>query len=153
MASRVGLLILMIGAFAVIWSGDQPDQIAAVERPANVLLGKVERSAPKATVRKSVHQNGQRIDPTLLKSIVQPTGAPLPSGITAGTYLVVDQYGRTEFRRISARDANSMGAAGPAMDADHYEVESGSLRLHFIRIDLNGPDRNSVTSNNTRTTQ
>ena len=34
MAIRVALLILVTGAFAALWSGDHPDQIAAAGQPA-----------------------------------------------------------------------------------------------------------------------
>ncbi len=136
MAARVTLLILVTGAFAAMWSGDHPDVI----KPA--------KSAPmKRNSRQDALPNRREETPThadpqarrlnrdgKLLAVESGISAPLPRGIVAGTYLVADQFGRTEIRVIHPQEVASVKIdhAGPS---SHYLVEAHSARWHFIRLE------------------
>lgn len=143
MASRISLLILVTGAFAVIWSGDKPDQIAAVDRPARVLMGRADTRNPNELIRTAAREPRSQDD---VKSVNHATKTPLPRGITPGTYLVVDKSGRTETRIIQWRDAIAAGSTSRTPNEDHFVVQSERGRWHYIRIETTVPAENALTS-------
>ncbi len=124
MAVRVALLILVTGLFAALWSGDHPDQMANVEhsKKANP------QERPSNGVRPSYEVPPSTTD---ARPIHFP---PLPAEISPGTYLVADQFGKTEVRVIasSQKSDQQIGAKHPARN--HYTVETKTARWHYIRI-------------------
>jgi hypothetical protein len=130
MASRVTLLLLVTGLFAGMWSGDRADERSAAERP-------LARQAASARV---ALQPGER-PPTAVRSVTRQrterslSSIPLPQGIAAGTYLIVDGRGRTETRVVSAAEAFSGGRIVGHVAADQYTVRVGRDRWHFIRLE------------------
>ena len=131
MASRVTLLLLVTALFAGMWSGDRADEqsanarwLARKEASSSVALQPSVR--PKQTVVRAVTRHrGERS----LSSI------PLPQGIAAGTYLIVDGHGRTETRIVSAAEAFPSGQIAGHVAADQYTVRAGRDRWHFIRLE------------------
>lgn len=148
MASRIALLILAIGSFAVLWSGDHADRIAAVDRPAKVLVGSSDRRSRIDAAGKAARENPVQVASSQPESTHQQMIAPLPHGITAGTYMVVNQYGRTYIQVVSREDSRSAGSSGGRRSQDHFAVESANILWHYIRIQLNdvGSDRLSITT-------
>jgi hypothetical protein len=119
MAIRVALLILVTGVFAALWSGDNPDQVAAA------------RSSRKSNENRQL--TPQR-DSGLISVV------PLPQGISAGTYLVADQSGRTLIRVVGLSD-NQSGSTRSEIESNHYSVARNGARWHFIRIETSGIGR------------
>ena len=128
---RVALLIITTGLFAALWSGDQSEQIASAGRPSRVIVA---------------HREATRISGNSVGS-VGTMATPLPARIVAGTYLVSDQWGRTHVRVLSARDVSSARGARQPQFSNHYMVELGVNRWHYIRLDRSPIDQ----SNRTRT--
>ena len=131
MASRVTLLLLVTGLFAGMWSGDRAGERADAERllahkavSSSVALQPSARPS-QAAVRPVARHRGERS----LSSI------PLPQGIAAGTYLIVDGLGRTETRVVSAAEAFPSGQIAGHVAADQYAVRVGHDRWHFIRVE------------------
>ena len=131
MAIRVALLILVTGAFAALWSGDHPDQISAVSVPVKS-TEPIRDLSPGSKSEPLARTTAGKIDASLL--VMSPNIAPLPEGITAGTYLVADQMGRTQIQIVRPDDVKTVSpAAGTVMN--HYSIERLGSRWHFIRIE------------------
>lgn len=144
MASRVALLILVTGLFAVMWSGDQPDLIAAVDRPAKVLIGTGPGNQRDCVAEssRSVADCALQVSESIALSTDQRLNAPLPDGISEGTFLVVDQSGRTEVRVVSRCQVISDESLAASLVKNHYVVEEGRLRWHYVRLDETALDFN-----------
>ena len=136
MASRVTLLLLVTGLFAGMWSGDRADERFANER----LL------ARKAASSSVALQPSVRPIQTAVRPVARHRGErslssiPLPQGIAAGTYLIVDGRGRTETRVVSASevfpsDEVTSGEVTGHAAPDQYTVRIGHDRWHFIRLE------------------
>jgi len=136
MAARVTLLILVTGAFAAMWSGDHPDVMKPV-KPAPMKRDSRQDALPHRRQETPTDAYPQARRPnregTMLAVEIRNV-APLPTGIVAGTYLIADQFGRTEIRVIHPREVApvTIDHAGPS---SHYFVEAHSARWHFIRIE------------------
>ncbi|MBC8114794.1 MAG: hypothetical protein H7062_10480 [Candidatus Saccharimonas sp.] len=131
MASRVTLLLLVTGLFAGMWSGDRADERSANER----LLARKAASSSVA-LRPSVHPNQTAVRPvTRHRGERSLSSIPLPQGIAAGTYLIVDGRGRTETRVVTAAEAFPSGQIAGHVAADQYTVRVGHDRWHFIRLE------------------
>ena len=138
MAARVTLLILVTGAFAAMWSGDHPQAI----KPAKPVQTKWDFRQDVLPNRRQetptdIHPQTRRIiREGAMLALGTPTKAPLPVGIVAGTYLVADQFGRTEIRVIHPQEVPHRVKIDHAPAASqHYMVEVHSARWHFIRIE------------------
>ncbi len=131
MASRITLLLLVTGLFAGMWSNDRAD-----ERSAPALL------ARRSAARCDVNSTNLRVAPTSASSALRArtdrrrTAVPLPSGIAAGTYLIVDGRGRTQTRVVSAAEAFAGRKISRHVAADQYTTRIGRERWHFIRLDV-----------------
>lgn len=136
MASRVTLLLLVTGLFAGMWSGDRADERSAHAR----------QLARKASSSSVASQPSERPTQTAVRSVTRHRGErslssiPLPHGIAAGTYLIVDGRGRTETRVVTAaeafpRDEVTSGEITGHVAADQYTVRVGRDRWHFIRLE------------------
>lgn len=131
MASRVTLLLLVTALFAGMWSGDRADERSAAGR----LL------THKAASTSVALQPSVRPNPTAVRPVTRHRGErslssiPLPQGIAAGTYLIVDGRGRTETRVVSAAEAFPNGQIVGHVAADQYTVRAGRDRWHFIRLE------------------
>lgn len=143
MAMRVALLILVTGVFAALWAGDHPERVAAKTLPS----GKVDESRPVSPQRTSDTLTRYPSEPkhsaghSILLATSNLSNIPLPAGISAGTYLVADQTGRTQVRVIRADDNN-----GSESISNHYTIEMSGARWHFIRIDPSLNDRIATES-------
>ncbi len=119
MAARVALLILVTGLFAALWSGDRPDQLPQVRQPS-----------------KQIFRQDYDREPILNQSLSgRPVVTPLPIGISAGTYLVADQFGGTRIRVVLRNDISPVADASETESKSHYSVESPHGRWHYIRIE------------------
>lgn len=131
MVSRVSLLLLVTGLFAGMWSSDRADEWSVAER----------RLARKAYSSSVVVPPSVRPNQTAVRPVTQHRGErplssiPLPQGIAAGTYLIVDGRGRTETRVVSAAEAFPSGQITGHVAADQYTVLAGRDRWHFIRLE------------------
>lgn len=131
MASRVTLLLLVTALFAGMWSGDRADERSAVGR----LLARKAASSSEA-VQPSARANQTAVRPvTRHRGERSLSSIPLPQGIAAGTYLIVDGRGRTETRVVSATEAFPNGQIVGRVAADQYTVRAGRERWHFIRLE------------------
>lgn len=138
MAMRVALLILVTGVFAALWAGDHPARLAGKVHPAR----NADESRPVSPQRSSESLTRYPSElnystGSILLATSNLSSVPLPEGITAGTYLVADQTGRTQVRviRTDDRDASDKSVA------NHYSIELSGARWHFIRIDPTLNDR------------
>lgn len=131
MASRVTLLLLVTGLFAGMWSGDGRENNAARE-PLLAHQGAAQAMNSRTTARP-----GAVAIRSSLRGREEWSAAsiPLPRGIAAGTYLVVDGHGRTETRLVTAAEAFPNGRIERHVAADQYAIRLGSDRWHFIRLD------------------
>ena len=108
MVSRVSLLLLVTGLFAGMWSSDRADEWSVAER-------RLTRQAYSSSV---VMQPSVRPNQTAVRLVTRHqderprSSIPLPQGIAAGTYLIVDGRGRTETRVVSAAEALMTGWPG-----------------------------------------
>lgn len=131
MASRVTLLLLVTGLFAGMWSGDRADERFANERlfarkaASSLVASQLSVCPAQTAVRPATRHRGER----------SLTSVPLPQGIAAGTYLIVDGRGRTETRVVSAVEAFPSGQIAGHVAADQYTVRVGQDRWHFIRLE------------------
>ena len=148
MAARVALLIVVTGLFTALWSGDHPDRMARVDRPSKFLI-----------VKQNVVQTGRvpQLNPSrdpvdshdhvaLFASGESRVDAPLPDGITDGTYLVTDQWGHTEIRVVTNQRSRSNDKSVPMMMDDHYSVKIGQSRWHYIRLEQPENDRTTAST-------
>jgi hypothetical protein len=127
----------MTGLFAVIWSGDETDQMAVVDRPVKLDVGH-QHSKPQLRVwdtGNAIGSNQLAYRPSPVTVAATEAGSPLPSGISPGTYLVVDQHGRTETRVIRHSDVDKRQVMHKISIADHFVIEVGSHRWHYIRLE------------------
>ena len=137
MAARVTLLILVTAAFAAMWSGDHPDVI----KPAK--MAPMKRDSQQDGLPNRRQETPTDADPQArrlnregkLLAVEPRMKAPLPTEIVAGTYLVADQFGRTEIRVIPAQAVPIGVTIEHAAPNQHYMVEVHSARWHFIRIE------------------
>ena len=131
MVSRVSLLLLVTGLFAGMWSSDRADERSVAER-------RLTRQAYSSSV---VMQPSVRPNQTAVRLVTRHQGErprssiPLPQGIAAGTYLIVDGRGRTETRIVSTAEAFPSGQITGHVAADQYTVFVGRDRWHFIRLE------------------
>ncbi len=144
-AVRFALLIVTTGTFAAMWSGDQSEQIAAVDRSQKLLIGKSEinhvetfRRDPLSRDRSQLH-----FGVTRNSSHESQMLAPLPEGIVAGTYLIADQSGQTSLRIVQRHDVPRNFRDVSQIARNHYSIEVGRRRWHYVRI--NERDDNEVS--------
>lgn len=131
MVSRVSLLLLVTGLFAGMWSSDRADERSVAERR---LTRKAYSSS--VVVQASVLPNQTAVRPVTRHRGERPLSSiPLPQGIAAGRYLIVDARGRTETRVVSAAEAFPSGQITGHVAADQYTVLAGHDRWHFIRLE------------------
>ena len=130
MAARVALLILVTGLFAALWSGDHPDQSAQVRRPSKQEIRLDYDREPSSNQSLSLSQS--------------EFAAPLPEGITAGTYLVADRFGGTRIRVVLNGEVGSVVAIPEQKLVNHYSVESRRGRWHYVRIEPYSEDQADI---------
>ncbi|MEI8018536.1 MAG: hypothetical protein WCH39_10090 [Schlesneria sp.] len=129
MAARVALLILVTGLFAALWSGDHPDQSAQVRRPSKQEIRLDYEREPSSNQSLSRSQS--------------ELAAPLPEGITAGTYLVADRFGGTRIRIVLKGEVGSVFASEEKL-VNHYSVESRRGRWHYVRIEPSSGEQAAI---------
>jgi len=137
MAARVALLIIVTGVFAALWSGDHPDRLAAVERPATEAISsrRAAKSQRVHNIRRMLDELSPTTDPASLPALNISIGVPLPESIAAGRYLISDQFGRTQFRIVTPEQAVENSHCRRIEIADHYSVTSGNLHWHYLKIE------------------
>ena len=126
MFTRVSLLLLVTGLFAGMWSADSPDGRTA----AQIQLAR-RTSSPRSIGHGDVRHASKLVASVSLSGNAT-TAVPLPKGIAAGTYLVVDQAGSTYRLTVSVAEAEHSGNRVPV---EQYTVRSGNSRWHFIRVE------------------
>jgi hypothetical protein len=124
MVTRVSLLLVVTGLFAGMWSADSPDLRSPAEK----------QMARRASTPRMPFQ-AAKSSPNVIRTVSlsdRLPSIPLPAGIEAGTYLVVDQSGSTQRLTIEARNTT---ASTNFVAIDQYTVRQGDQRWHFIRLD------------------
>ncbi len=146
MAVRVALLFLTTGLFTAVWSGDHPDQMAKVDRPSKFLAGQTQviRPGNDLETERAAAKAGLPGGALSSASNDTQTNIPLPPGIVSGTYLVADQFGRTEIRVVASHPISPEEATSEGTTKDHYLVEDGGLRWHYLRIEHSVADRTAI---------
>lgn len=125
MFTRVSLLLLVTGLFAGMWSADSPDgRTDAQKRMAR-------RASSPCMVRHTPPVQKSIISTVSLNDQKSLGAIPMPRGIAAGTYLVVDQTGKTQQLIVTGQD----GAPTNYANVEQYTVRSGNGRWHFIRLE------------------
>ncbi|MDB5347655.1 MAG: hypothetical protein JWP89_6032 [Schlesneria sp.] len=124
MVTRVSLLLVVTGLFAGMWSADSPD----LRSPAEKQMAR-RASTPRMLLQDA--KSTTNVIRTVSLSDRLPS-IPLPRGIEAGTYLVVDQSGSTQQLTI---EASSAATSANFVAIDHYTVRQSDQRWHFIRLD------------------
>ena len=137
MASRVTLLLLVTGLFAGMWSGDRADErSAAGRRLTRKASSSLVTASSSMAATPSIRPNQTTVRPvTRHQGERSLSSIPLPQGIAAGTYLIVDGRGRTETRVVSAAEAFPSGSIVGHVATDQYTVRVGRDRWHFIRLE------------------
>ena len=127
MVTRVSLLLLVTGLFASMWSADTPDgRTVAQKQQARMASSPCSIRHVAAPIRTC------QIETVSLQGHPLTQAIPLPVGIEPGTYLVVNQAGKTERLTISARE---VGTSGNQVPVDQYTVRTAGARWHFIRLE------------------
>ena len=126
MVTRVSLLLLVTGLFAGMWSADSPDG----RSPAQKQIAR-RSSTPRLIPDRKVNQVAPKV--VRLSAATTDTTIPLPPGITAGKYMVVDQSGMTQWLSVSS-NSQTKAATENYVPVDQYTVREGERRWHFIRI-------------------
>lgn len=140
--ARCALLILTTFVFAILWSGDRPNPVAVITRPGKSPVD--DRSSNPAN-RVHIYESPRDDvpgDSTWIKSPLD-VNAPMPADIASGTYLIVDQAGHSELRTIAGSNPRPDGGI-----CNHYTVEAGGSRWHFIRLEPNSIDRTAIRQSN-----
>lgn len=127
MVSRVSLLLLVTGLFAAMWSTDSPDGRTPEQRQ----LAR-RASTPRWIPERTVGDGATRL--RRLAGARRDTSMPLPVGIAAGTYLVVDQSGSTQRVMVTSCGSQSEMVKNQVL-VDQYTVRDGARRWHFIRVE------------------
>ena len=126
MVTRVSLLLLVTGLFAGMWSADSPDG----RSPGQKQLAR-RSSTPRLILDRKLNQPAPKI--VRMSAVTKETTIPLPTGITAGKYMVVDQSGVTQRMTITS-DQLPKETNQNLVPVDQYMVRDGERRWHFIRI-------------------
>ena len=165
MAARAMLLILAVGLFMAIWSGDHNrpkpesadppvaarkpwDECAITNRPSppdesaddgessfGIFAWWGEIRQPPDTVRASDSHESAVED----SDWVAAHGPfPLPGRIATGDYRVVCSDGQVWHLNLSESDLQERGIPGDTAPRPSYEVSIGRLRWYFIRVTLPG---------------
>jgi hypothetical protein len=129
MAIRVALLILVTGAFVALWSGDHPERTARGNSPRSIRR-EIRPLSPTPNHDSLSRVNTTGAHPVQLTTAANLGSVPLPDGIAAGTYLIVDQLGRTQLRVIATSDS-----ANHPEQQNVYSTSFGGTRIHFIRVE------------------
>lgn len=130
MAAKVALLTLVTGLFIAVWSGDQPDQIASIK--SDSIDWPVYNSIDPQSL--SAHTRSLWSNPIATETI-HSSRVVLPSGISAGTYLVVDHQGQNQIHTVSSDHLTNLGHDDNTTGQNHYFIQVGQHRWHFIRIE------------------
>jgi hypothetical protein len=132
---RIALLLIVTGVFIVAWSEDSRESTSARKNGSG--LQQPSQPTDDSTMRPLTIHRSDRSGTNAILSIHgrgQSSTTPLPRGIASGTYMVVDNLGRTSQRVVSSAEVDSL-AKNSAPALDHYFVKIGSERWHYIRID------------------
>ena len=143
MAIRVALLILVTGAFAALWSGDHPGQIAAAIQPV-MDVDQFRQITPPQTPETFSGLPVERAAGSRVATNSSLTSIPLPYGITVGTYLVADRFGQTQVRVVGTNDVMPGAASSISELKNSYSIESKGNRWHFIRIESKQEHRTAI---------
>ena len=122
MAVRVALLAVFTGLFVMVWSGDRPPLLANTPTP---LPMRQSPTSPSERWPEIVHTTS---------TLTTDEAIPLPDTIPGGSYLVADRFGKTQVCFV-ARPNKTANGQSPLASSDHYVVDHGLNRWHFIRID------------------
>ena len=133
MTARVSLLILVTGTFTALWSGDQPERVAAADRPAERHVATRSAFSERRLHLPQIARQAS-VDPRVTRLAVPGASLPLPEGITDGTYLVTNQWGRTQLQIVDQGDKLRERCILATLP-DHYVVEQAGNRWHYIRLE------------------
>lgn len=127
MATRVTLLLLVTGLFAGMWSADSPDDRTPTQKQLARLA-----SSPCAFANSPFRRDARSVT-----AEVQPVAAkiPLPRGIAAGTYLAVNQFGKTQQVTVASADSQDGRPNENFALVEHYTIHVGQTRWHFVRLE------------------
>lgn len=135
-AARVGVLFVAVAMFAAMWESDSPPSEATSDNWLARRAGEPETGAGRDRASERVSQSVFRRDtlPMLTPISYQAMNAqpyPMPAGIAAGEYRVVDSYGMTETLHVT----DEMVSIQKSVESrDQYFIENGDRRIYFIRL-------------------
>jgi hypothetical protein len=134
---RLLLLIVAIGLFVRVWKTNEHPRTRPIARPRSHAAERIDTTATEparqAKPVSSRQERGERR--TGEESWTMATSPiPLPAGITAGTYRVINDTGRVAKLTVAA-DEFSLPNESPSFAAtDVVAVTIGSERWYFIRL-------------------
>lgn len=124
MFTRVSLLLIVVVLFAGMWSGDGLEGRTAAQ------IQMARRASTPRFIADRPAARSPRAESLSLVSRRTPAAIPMPDGIAAGDYLVVDQNGLTQRVTVKAIP----GATGNLVPVEQYTVRNKGDRWHFIRL-------------------
>ncbi len=140
-AARVGVLFVAVAMFAAMWESDSPPTDASndhwlAHRAANsasIDEGDAQSTppAPSATVEEVTRQKSTPASRTDSLHSENSRSYPMPVGIAAGDYRVVDSFGRTDTLHVSVETVPNHVSQNAR---DQYIFEDGDRKIFFIRI-------------------
>jgi hypothetical protein len=154
MAARVMLLLLAVGVFVAIWSGDRRAEVrpatpfaqTALQSPKAEGVAVAERSRPRPMVASRERTPGRDRErtpgfPKIPGSCETPATAvshaavPLPGGITPGEYRIVRSDGRVLELRLTPAELARRGIPRTEQPRSFYLLHDGRIRWYFIRVE------------------
>lgn len=129
-AARVGVLLVAVVLFAAIWESD------STHAEENWLARRAEQETPTVATRDAEDLISSGTD-TEVKRVstssrqVPTLRYPIPSGIVAGRYRVVDSEGDVQALQIT--DEMTSGSESNR-GRDFYQTQDGNRMVYFIRI-------------------
>jgi hypothetical protein len=134
------LLVVATGLFARVWTAnDRPRPRAHFRTPDRIsamVIGPhpnaVGRRDSAATIAVSVTTETVRSTEEIWTANDCPI--PLPVGVAAGSYRVVDDMGRVARLEVASSAAVDKNASAAVANPEMYVVADGSRRWYFIRL-------------------
>ena len=136
---RLLLLVVATGAFVRVWSANDQSRSRPVMRTqSQAAVACPPNPKPVASGTAAMHQP---VSATVSVAVtdeeawtVADCPIPLPAGITAGSYRVVDDTGRVARLEVAAALGSVADASRREVSADFHLTSIGGRRWYFIRL-------------------
>ncbi|MDG2358385.1 MAG: hypothetical protein P8M20_01905 [Planctomycetaceae bacterium] len=136
-AARVGVLFVAVAMFAAMWESDLPSTSSSdnhcLARRTGVIssIANADDGQIETTDRSQSHAGRASVFKLAEMQIGTAQAYPIPAGIAAGEYRVVDSLGMMDTLRVTA-EMVSLHRSHKA--SDQYIIENSDRKIYFIRI-------------------